>query len=238
MQINQKKQPVYLLWDLDGTLTESGPGIINSVLYALEKMGIREDEREKLAAFVGPPLLESFQRFYGMTEEESRQAMGYYREYFADRGLFENEVYPGIPEALGQLKKAGYQLAVATSKPEVFAKRIMDHFDLTQYFVMIGGSSLDQKRSEKADVIAYVLDTLGLDPSRDQILMIGDRLHDVKGAAANHLPCLGVLYGYGSREELETAGAVGICETTEQLPEAIRNISEKSLDLANDSMLH
>lgn len=210
----------YILWDLDGTLTESGEGIINSVLYALEKMGIHETDREKLAAFVGPPLLESFSVFYGMEPEQAKEAMGYYREYFAERGMFENKVYPGIPEALARLAQEGYKLAVATSKPEVFAKKILEHFGLAQYFVMIGGSSLDEKRSGKAEVIRYVLETLNLDSTdvlRGRILMVGDRKHDVEGAAENGIPCAGVLYGYGDREELEKAGAIMICDTGEEL---------------------
>ncbi|MDO4297982.1 MAG: HAD family hydrolase [Lachnospiraceae bacterium] len=210
----------YILWDLDGTLTESGEGIINSVLYALEKMGIHETDREKLAAFVGPPLLESFSVFYGMAPEKAKEAMGYYREYFVERGMFENKIYPGITEALARLGQAGYKLAVATSKPEVFAKKILEHFGLTQYFVMIGGSSLDEKRSGKAEVIRYVMEALNLDSPdglHGRILMVGDRKHDVEGAAENGIPCAGVLYGYGSREELERAGAVMICDTAEEL---------------------
>lgn len=218
----QTKKYEYILWDLDGTLTESGDGIINSVIYALKKKGIEEDDREKLRAFVGPPLLESFEKFYGMTPEEARQSMADYREYFTVRGMFENKVYPGIPEVLAQLQKEGYKLAVATSKPEKYAKQILDHFDLSRYFVLIGGSSMDQKRGAKADVITYVLEALGLDPEKDRILMVGDKEQDVFGAAANRLPCLGVLYGYGSREELETAGAADICETVEEIPLHIR----------------
>lgn len=214
----------YILWDLDGTLTESGPGIINSVLYALEKKGIHEKDRGKLEAFVGPPLMESFQRFYGMTQEEARECMGYYREYFAEKGMFENQVYPGIPEVLERLQQEGYCLAVATSKPEVYAKRILEHFGLASYFHFIGGSTMDGSRCTKADVIVYVLEELGIAHGCGHVLMVGDRHHDVEGAAAGHVPCLGVLYGYGSREELEQAGAVGICETVRELPEQIRNM--------------
>lgn len=219
-----EKRGKYILWDLDGTLTESAPGIVNSVLHALNKMGIYEDDRRKLEAFVGPPLLESFQKFYGMTPEEARQGMAYYREYFAEKGLFENQVYPGIPQALQKLRSHGYHLAVATSKPEVFARRILEHFELADCFELIGGSTLDEKRCEKADVITYVMETLGLDPTKNSVLMVGDRLHDVQGAAANGIPCLGVLYGYGSREELEHAGAAGICEKVEDLPGKIEKL--------------
>lgn len=213
----------YILWDLDGTLTESAPGIVNSVMYALEKMGIHESDRRKLEAFVGPPLLESFQRFYGMTPEDARDGMKYYREYFAEKGMFENQVYSGIPEVLKTLKQKGYHLAVATSKPEIYSRKISDHFGLTKWFEFIGGSSLDEKRCEKADVITYVMETLGIHPTDTQILMVGDRRHDVQGAAANGIPCLGVLYGYGTREELEAAGASEICETVAELPEKVES---------------
>lgn len=215
------KNKRYVLWDLDGTLTESAPGIINSVLYALERMGIHENDRAKLEAFVGPPLLESFQKFYSMTPEEALDGMKYYREYFVEKGMFENQVYPGIPEVLEELSRKGYHLAVATSKPEVYSVRILEHFGLTGCFEFIGGSTLDEKRCEKADVITYVMETLGLDSNRHQILMVGDRRHDVQGAAANGISCLGVLYGYGSTEELKKAGAVDICESVKELPEKV-----------------
>lgn len=212
----------YIFWDLDGTLTESGDGIINSVMYALRKKGIVENDRTKLAAFVGPPLRDCFMKYYGFSLEGAEECVQLYREYFVDRGMFENRVYPGIPEVLEELCREGYRLVVTTSKPEVFSVRIMEHFQIAQYFHFIGGSSLDEKRNAKADVIRYVLDTLGLDPARDRIVMIGDRDQDVNGAAANKIPCIGVLYGYGSREELETAGAAAICETVPELPEYIR----------------
>lgn len=215
------KNRKYVLWDLDGTLTESAPGIINSVLYALGRMGIHENDRAKLEAFVGPPLLESFQQFYGMTSEEAMDGMRYYREYFAEKGMFENQVYSGIPEVLEELNRKGYHLAVATSKPEVYSVRILEHFRLTRWFEFIGGSTLDETRCEKADVIAYVMESLKISPNDHRILMVGDRRHDVQGAAVNGISCLGVLYGYGSREELEKAGAVDICERVKELPEKV-----------------
>ncbi len=216
----------YIFWDLDGTLTESGDGIINSVMYALRKKGIEENDRKKLSAFVGPPLRDSFMKHYGFSLEEAEECVKFYREYFVDRGMFENRVYDGIPEVLEELCREGYELIVTTSKPEVFSVRIMEHFQIAQYFRFIGGSSLDEKRNAKADVIRYVLDTLGLDPARDRIVMIGDRDQDVNGAAANQIPCIGVLYGYGSRGELEAAGAAAICETVRELPCCIRSFFE------------
>mgnify|MGYP004464692221 CR=1 FL=1 len=207
----------YILFDLDGTLTDSGEGIINSVVYALKKRKIEVTDRAALRAFVGPPLLDSFAQYYGMDREEGMKAIADYREYFTDRGWKENSVYPGIPQVLGQLKAAGAQLYIATSKPEPFAKRIAEYFDLAQYFDGIVGSTLDEKITKKSQVIDLVLSQIGKD-YQGKTIMVGDREHDVNGAKENGLPCIGVLYGYGSREELENAGAVGISATVEGLP--------------------
>lgn len=208
----------YILFDLDGTLTDSAEGIINSVLYALNKKGIKENDREKLTSFVGPPLGDSFMRYYGMTGEEAKEMTGIYREYFREYGWKENHVYEGIPQVLDKLKKEGRHLIVATSKPEVFAKRILEYFSLAEYFEYIGGSSLDGRISRKDQVISYVLDQIGRE-HMDEMVMVGDREHDVIGAKKNDLPCVGVLYGYGDRKELETAGAAAICPTVMELPE-------------------
>lgn len=207
----------YILFDLDGTLTDSADGIINSVIYALDKKGIKEDDREKLKAFVGPPLTDSFMKYYGMSREEASMEMTpLYREYFNEFGWKENTVYDGVPEMLQTLKEAGKHLIVATSKPEVFAKRILDYFDLAKYFDYIGGSTLDGRISSKDQVIAYVLEQIGSEHV-DEMIMVGDREHDVFGAEKNGLPCVGVLYGYGDRAELESAGAAVICETAMEL---------------------
>ena len=208
----------YILFDLDGTLTDSADGIINSVLHALKKAAIEEDDRKKLEAFVGPPLTASFMKYYGMTKDEAEAMVPLYREYFSVQGWKENSVYEGIPEVLQKLKEAGKTLIVATSKPEVFAKKIMAYFELDQYFAYIGGSSLDGKISSKDQVINYVLDVIGRN-HMDEMIMVGDREHDVIGARKNGLPCLGVLYGYGDRPELEQAGAAVICETVQELTE-------------------
>lgn len=208
----------YILFDLDGTLTDSADGIINSVLHALKKAGIEEDDREKLKAFVGPPLKASFMKYYGMTAEEAEAMIPLYREYFSVQGWKENSVYEGIPEVLQKLKAAGKTLIVATSKPETFARKIMEFFELDQYFTYIGGSSMDGRISSKDQVIDYVLDVIGRD-HMNEMIMVGDREHDVIGAKQNDLPCLGVLYGYGDREELKQAGAAMICETVQELPQ-------------------
>ena len=206
----------YFFFDLDGTLTDPGVGITNSVMYALDKYGIRVNDRRELYKFIGPPLLESFRDFYGFSEEQSREALHYYREYFADRGILENELYAGIPEELEDLKKHGRKIVLATSKPEPYAIRILQHFHLDPYFDFIAGATMDESRSKKEDVIRYALEQLGItDASR--VLMVGDREQDVKGAAANGIRCAGVLYGYGDYEELQKAGADYILEKPEEL---------------------
>lgn len=205
-----------ILFDLDGTLTDPGLGITNAVMYALDRFSIHESDRQKLYPFIGPPLWDSFMRFYGMSREEADRAVTVYREYYADRGLFENSVYPGIPRMLKDLKGQGKTLAVATSKPEGFSRQILDHFGLSRYFDRIAGASMDQSRSRKADVIRYALSEL---PQADPktTVMVGDREHDVLGAREAGLPCVGVLYGYGDRPELEAAGAAVLVSNVEEL---------------------
>lgn len=209
------------LFDLDGTLTDPAEGITNSVAYALSKYGIEVEDRTTLNTFIGPPLADSFARYYGFGPEQAKEAIVYYREYFAPKGIFENVPYEGIVDVLKELKSRGKILAVATSKAELFAQRIMDHFGLAQYFDLVCGASMDLSRSLKADVIAYTLDRIrneGLCPKADPaIVMVGDREHDVLGAKENGLPSIGVLYGYGSREELEAAGAEHIISSPQEL---------------------
>lgn len=200
-----------VLFDLDGTLTESGEGIINSAVYALKKFGI-EPEMSQMSKFLGPPLKDSFRDFYGFSEEKCVEAVKYYREYYTTKGIFENKVYEGVEDCLKALKSAGLKLAVATSKPQVFAVKILEHFHLAEYFDFIGGAELDGTRSVKAEVITHTLKNCGAD-DRSKVIMVGDRKHDVLGAKALEMDCIGVLYGYGSREELESAGAVFIADT-------------------------
>lgn len=201
-----------ILFDLDGTLTDPGLGITNSVMYALRKYGMEVPPRQELYSFIGPPLKQSFMRWCGFDEAEGEQAVKYYREYYRDKGLLENEVYDGIEDMLKALSEKGKRLAVATSKPEEFAIRILEHFGLAQYFEVIAGDTLDFKRNTKADVIASALERLGV-TDRSGVIMVGDREHDVIGAKAQDLPCIGVLFGYGSQEELEAAGAKHIAQT-------------------------
>ena len=197
----------YIFFDLDGTLTDPGEGITNSVAYALKKFGIEPPEREALYPFIGPPLGDSFARFYGMSESECELAVKYYREYYSASGMLENALYEGIPELLEALRARGKKIVLATSKPEVFAEKILVHFGLIKYFDFISGALLDGSRIKKDDVIAHALKSCKLSDKTDLILMVGDRMHDVIGASAHGIDALGVTFGYGSEEELVNSGA-------------------------------
>ena len=211
----------HLFFDLDGTLTESGPGITNCVKYALEKFGINENDEGNLKRFIGPPLVDSFMTFYGFSESDAREAMRLYRERFGTVGIFENSVYEGIPETLAKLKDSGKKLYVATSKPEIYVPRILEHFDLSKYFEDAEGSDIEETRSNKALVIKYVIEKNGLEEEAkaNKIVMIGDRKHDIIGAKKNSLESIGCLWGYGSRKELSEHGATTIIEKVEDLLE-------------------
>lgn len=210
MKINRNYE--IILFDLDGTLTEPSEGITNSVAYALNKFGIDVKDKTELNKFIGPPLIESFEKYYEFSHEESMLAIEYYREYFSDRGIFENMVYDDIVELLTKLKADGYRLAVATSKPEAFAKRILDKFELSRCFEFIGGSNMDSTRSKKSDVIAYTLKECKI-TDLSKAIMVGDKEHDILGAKSVGIDSIGVLYGYGTLEELESAGAEYIAQT-------------------------
>ncbi len=217
---NGKEGKTIFLFDLDGTLTDPAQGITKSVRYALRSYGIEVDNLEELYPFIGPPLGDSFQEYYHFSPERAREAIIRYREYFAVRGLFENEVYPGIPELLEALRSRGAVLAVATSKPELFAEQILEHFGLRKYFHCVAGADMEEKRVKKADVIRYCFEKMGLAPEcRGRCLMIGDRMHDVLGAAEAGIDCAGAGYGYAEAGELEKAGAVFVAENVGQLSE-------------------
>ena len=214
-----------ILFDLDGTLTDPGEGITNSVVYALKHYGITVEDRKKLYAFIGPPLPESFMRYFGMSEETALEAVEIYREYFSTRGLLENRPYDGIEDLLKKLKNSGKRLIVATSKPEGFSVRILEHFGLAQYFDLICGALMHPPKGyNKADVIQDALTRCNI-KNIDNIIMVGDRLHDVEGAHKNGLPAIGVLYGYGDRQELETAGADYIAGNITALSELLLDIN-------------
>lgn len=213
----------YILFDLDGTLTDPGLGITKSVQHALRTYGIEEPDLEKLYPFIGPPLKDSFVKYYGFSEEQGMEAIGRYREYFSVKGIFENVVYDGIPGMLKKLKEDGRILLVATSKPELFAEQILKHFELYDYFDYVGGASMDEVRVKKSEVIAYVMEKMGIQDV-NQMIMVGDREHDVLGARGNGIDCVGVLFGYGDRQELEDADAYHIVETVEELGEYLLSI--------------
>ena len=201
----------YLLFDLDGTLTDPKEGITKSVQYALNAFGIEVRDLDELCCFIGPPLKDSFMEYYGFTEADVKKAVLIYREYFSTKGLYENVVFDGTREVLNALSQRGKKLYVASSKPEVFVKEILKHFDLDSFFAFMGGSDLEEKRVKKADVIRYVLEENHI-TDLDQVVMIGDRKHDVLGAQEAGIDSIGVLYGYGSREELKEAGADVLAE--------------------------
>ncbi len=207
----------HILFDLDGTLTDPGIGITNSVAHALAHFGIAVADRSELYRFIGPPLIDSFMEYYGFTEEQATEAVKVYREYFADRGWAENTVYEGIEALLAELVAAGKTLLVATSKPQIFAERILAHFGLDKYFAHICGVALQAPRGySKADVIREALAAAGVDDLSTAV-MVGDRHHDIDGAKAVGIASVGVLYGYGDRDEHEKAGANVIVKSVAEL---------------------
>lgn len=205
-----------ILFDLDGTLTDPGEGITNSVAYALKKYDIEVSDRSELYKFIGPPLKDSFMKYYSFSEEKAEQAIAYYREYFRDKGIFENKVYEGVEDMLRRLHDKGKRLVLATSKPEEFAVRILEHFDLKKYFDIVAGASMDSSRSKKGDVIAYAI-SLCERFDKYTAVMVGDREHDIIGAKENSLKCIGVLYGYGCEDELKNSGADYIVATPKDI---------------------
>ncbi len=207
----------YLLFDLDGTLTDPEEGITKAVQLALAHFGIQVEDRTRLRLFIGPPLWDQFTE-WGLTGEQANEAVSVFREYYLEKGVYENKEYAGIREMLGALKGAGYRLYVATSKPEGTAKIVTDYFGLTELFDRVAGASTDQERVRKADVIRYLLEAEGI-TDLSAAVMIGDRKHDVLGAKEVGMDSIGVLYGYGDRDELETAGAGYIAATVEELEE-------------------
>ena len=206
----------YVLFDLDGTLTNPEIGITSSVMYALEKFGIKVKDRKALHPFIGPPLTYSFQTFYGLSKEDSELAVKFYRERFSVKGLYENEVYDGVEKMLQELKEDGKILIIATSKPEEFTLKILKHFDLYKYFDFIAGATMDGSRGEKADVIRYALEIGGIE-NKSEAIMVGDRNYDILGAKENGLASIGVLFGFGDYEELMKAGADYIAANVEDI---------------------
>ena len=215
----------YLLFDLDGTLTDPKEGITKCFQCALCAAGIAVPPADELTWVIGPPLMDSFMQGYNFSKEQAEIATAKYRERYESIGWQENIPYKGIKEALETLKEAGFILAVATSKPEGMAEKILEHFGLADYFKVIGGASRDLSRAKKSDVLLYTLDRLGL-KEWFKVLMIGDRKYDVEGAKQLKIPCLGVLYGYGNLEELTKAGAVATAGSIQEMTEYCLNLKK------------
>lgn len=212
-----------VLFDLDGTLTNPFLGITRSMQYALEKLGYAAPEPESLRRYIGPPLQVTFPKLLASDDAElAAECLRLYRERYADVGKFENELIPGIVEAVTSVAEAGYFLAVATSKLETYSREIIDHFGLTSFFDEIHGSQLDGSRADKGELIAHIVATERVDPANS--VMIGDRLHDVVGAKKNGMKAIGVLWGFGDRAELEDAGAAAIAEAPQDLAGLISSI--------------
>lgn len=206
----------YILFDLDGTLTDPKLGITKSVAYALKSYGIQVDDLDSLLKFIGPPLQESFVKYYGFSEEQGAEAVEKYREYFKPYGIYENKVYDGVENMLTELVKCGKKVILATSKPTVFANVILEYFHLDKYFTCAVGSELDGSRVKKGEVITEALRQAGV-TDKSLAVMIGDREHDILGAKENGIDSIGVLYGYGDRDEHKAAGAGMIVESVEEL---------------------
>ena len=204
-----------IFFDLDGTVTDSGPGIVKSVQYALRCYGIDEPDLDKLNSFVGPPLYKSFMDYLDCSEEEAKEAVECYREYYAENGLYENKLYDGIESLLYNLKEKGYKIILASSKPRIYVKRILSYFRIMRYFDYVEGSELDSQRTDKGELLAYVLKKWDLRP--EESVMIGDRKYDIEGAKANGMDSIAVGYGYGSVDELSAAGPTLFFPTVEEL---------------------
>jgi len=206
----------YILFDLDGTITDSGEGITKSVQYALKYFDILVNNLEDLRKFIGPPLKESFKEYYKFDEKKATLALIKYREYYADKGIYENDLYDGIIEVLDKLKQNGKTIILATSKPEVYAKQILEYFKIDKYFNFVAGSDLDETRVKKGDVIKYALEGAKIS-NLSKVIMVGDREHDIIGAKENDIKSIGVLYGFGDVIELTQARAEYIANNTNEL---------------------
>ncbi len=197
----------YYLFDLDGTLTDNTEGILNSLEYALRRFSIEVEDRSSLKSCIGPPLMETFMERFGLPHSDAVRAVAYYREYYADDGIFQNRVYDGIASVLEELKRRGKRIILATSKPDAFAVRILEHFGLLGFFDFISAATMDETRTNKDDIIEYAIENCHI-TDRTKAVMVGDRKHDILGAKKCGLDSVGVLYGFGSEEELTAAGAV------------------------------
>ena len=206
----------HILFDLDGTLTDPSLGITNSIIYALKKLNITPPDRKELYCCIGPPLTYSFKKLWSMSDDKANEALSIYREYFSVKGLFENDIYEGIEPLLKELKEKGKELYLATSKPEIYAKQILEHFKIDGYFTFVAGNTLSEKRSTKLSVLEYLKKTFPIINNQNAV-MVGDTKYDAEGARAAGLSSIGVLYGFGSRDELVEGGAAKTAATVNEL---------------------
>ena len=211
----------YVFFDLDGTLTQSEFGILNSVAFALEKLGIKFDNKESLKKFIGPPLAASFRDFFGMDEENIEKAIGYYRECYNGGEIFNAPLYDGIEETLKTLSDNGVKMFVVTSKPAHMAKKIIEHFDISKYFEDVVGPDLKDRSYSKKELVEAAINKTTDTPDLKDYIMIGDRCFDIEGAVGNNIDSIGVLYGYGNKEEFEEAGATYIIEKPKNILEIV-----------------
>jgi len=209
-----------ILFDLDGTLTDPYLGITNAVKYSLRKFGIEENNENTLRALIGPPLETSFMEFYQFDINKTKTAIGYYREYFSEKGIYENKLYPGIEDVLAKIKDRNKTIILATSKPAIFASKILKYFNIDKYFYDMTGSNLDGTLGEKDEIIKFIIEKHDLKP--ETTIMIGDRKYDISGAHKNNIHSIAVMYGYGSKEELEQSNPTYFCENVPDILEIIR----------------
>ncbi len=214
----------HVLFDLDGCLTDSFEGISKCVKYALGKFGIERKDEAFLRLFVGPPLVYAFQEYAGLNEEDAKKATAYYRERYKEKGIFENRVYNGVEQLLENIRKSGIKISLCTSKPLPFAKTVLEHFDLDKYFDNIFGATFDTSIAKKVDVITHVLKNIGEEKSN--VIMVGDTKHDVSGAHENGIKCIGVTYGYGTKEDLVEENAEFLADNPEEIYEVIKKNSK------------
>lgn len=211
-----RKKYTHILLDLDGTLTDSMPGITRSVQYALEHFGIHVEDTNTLRRFIGPPLRDSFRDYYHFDESQTERAVAQYRERYEAKGMFESEVYEGIPALLEELRRSGKTIMLATSKPEINARQILEHFGIDPFFSFVGGADLEGRREHKADVLRHILAHFP-EVNPENMVMVGDRHHDIDGAKTVQIDAIGVLYGYGNLAELQEAGATHIAKDVTDL---------------------